>query len=231
MQTVLTRKKEVSCHQPSKENSEANTIGERSEGGVGPIFQRQKSNLILSLCDGDGDVDSLDGNSENSELKCPVCCEAYAENDKICWSRNQLCNHAFHVDCIELWLLMHDRCPVCRNEYLVSDDNFEVPAAGDGNTISQLPSPSTDRSPILEEADTLANIIRAVYRINPIVNSNCDWWFSSRPIVSPRPQCDEEGGSRPNVEQSSSSLQSPVARSDVDIETGHKICRRSSSVG
>lgn len=34
--------------------------------------------------------------------------------EDICWSKNETCPHAFHVQCITLWLMNHDDCPMCR---------------------------------------------------------------------------------------------------------------------
>jgi hypothetical protein len=42
----------------------------------------------------------------------------YEEGDEICLSHNDLCNHIFHRECIQEWLLRHDECPCCRHNYL-----------------------------------------------------------------------------------------------------------------
>ncbi len=69
---------------------------------------------------------SLNVKADNSSMlssiyspkTCPICMESYRTNDEIAWSRNKDCQHAFHLDCIMGWLLEHDSCPMCRNEYL-----------------------------------------------------------------------------------------------------------------
>jgi len=41
---------------------------------------------------------------------CPICLEGY-KIDSIC--RQMICSHVFHAECIKLWLLKHDKCPLC----------------------------------------------------------------------------------------------------------------------
>lgn len=53
-----------------------------------------------------------------SPQTCPVCCEDYQKGDEIAWSKNEKCPHAYHVDCILEWLMKHDDCPMCREQYV-----------------------------------------------------------------------------------------------------------------
>lgn len=53
---------------------------------------------------------------ENRE--CPICWEPYQVDQKICWSPNKGCSHAFHADCMIMWLMKKDNCPMCRSNYL-----------------------------------------------------------------------------------------------------------------
>ncbi|KAF3592569.1 hypothetical protein DY000_02020612 [Brassica cretica] len=54
-----------------------------------------------------------------ASFDCPVClCEFEAE-DKL--RLLPKCSHAFHVDCIDTWLLSHSTCPLCRSNLLLSD--------------------------------------------------------------------------------------------------------------
>ena len=59
---------------------------------------------------------------DESSLYCPkscsMCYDNYAKGDDIAWSKNEQCCHAFHTDCIMQWLMNHDDCPMCRNNYL-----------------------------------------------------------------------------------------------------------------
>jgi hypothetical protein len=56
-----------------------------------------------------------------SPKSCPICLEKYKENDEICWSKNEECFHAFHLECMVDWLSENDNCPLCRSHYLTTD--------------------------------------------------------------------------------------------------------------
>lgn len=43
---------------------------------------------------------------------CPVCLCEFSEHDKL--RLLPLCSHAFHIDCIDTWLLSNSTCPLCR---------------------------------------------------------------------------------------------------------------------
>lgn len=51
---------------------------------------------------------------------CPICWETYKVGEKVCWSMNEECHHAFHFDCMVNWLVDHDHCPLCRSPYLTA---------------------------------------------------------------------------------------------------------------
>ncbi|XP_073399724.1 E3 ubiquitin-protein ligase RNF128 isoform X1 [Dendrobates tinctorius] len=48
---------------------------------------------------------------------CAVCIEAYKANDVV---RILTCNHFFHKNCIDPWLLEHRTCPMCKCDILKS---------------------------------------------------------------------------------------------------------------
>jgi len=54
-----------------------------------------------------------------SPQTCPVCLEDYKKGDEIACSKNEKCPHSYHVDCILEWLMEHDDCPMCREQYVM----------------------------------------------------------------------------------------------------------------
>lgn len=43
--------------------------------------------------------------------QCTICLENYADSEK---SRTRLnCDHEFHTECLQTWIIMHNRCPYC----------------------------------------------------------------------------------------------------------------------
>jgi len=86
---------------------------------------------------------------------CAVCLCEFSEQDKL--RLLPLCSHAFHIDCIDTWLLSNSTCPLCRGalytpglgmgnpvfdfDYLRDpEDGFGLPCSGGGGAIGQKPS-------------------------------------------------------------------------------------------
>ncbi|QCD82248.1 RING-H2 finger protein ATL47 [Vigna unguiculata] len=55
---------------------------------------------------------------------CAVCLCQFSEQDML--RLLPLCNHAFHIDCIDTWLLSNSTCPLCRGS-LYDEAGFENP--------------------------------------------------------------------------------------------------------
>ena len=49
---------------------------------------------------------------------CPICLGEFEAGQEICSSKNLDCHHSFHLDCMLEWLMKHDECPLCRQDYL-----------------------------------------------------------------------------------------------------------------
>ena len=54
----------------------------------------------------------LEEDNSLNEEKCSICLNKYQEND-ICRKLNN-CQHYFHKNCINEWLLFKGNCPCCR---------------------------------------------------------------------------------------------------------------------
>lgn len=52
---------------------------------------------------------------------CSICVEEYREGDDIAWSKNEICSHVYHTDCIVAWLMNHSDCPLCRSDFLAAN--------------------------------------------------------------------------------------------------------------
>lgn len=106
-------------HSDESDNSATGSIlvvdASRTNGGLEqdckPKIRRQKTDLEISA--------SLHNLDEASRVECQICLCDFQLGDKICWSNNPQCVHAFHIDCLEPWLMKHNHCPLCRNDYLV----------------------------------------------------------------------------------------------------------------
>ncbi|KAG0623995.1 hypothetical protein M758_3G216300, partial [Ceratodon purpureus] len=47
---------------------------------------------------------------------CAVCLNEFADDDRL--RLLPMCSHAFHLECIDTWLLSHSTCPLCRRNLL-----------------------------------------------------------------------------------------------------------------
>ncbi|XP_027347826.1 RING-H2 finger protein ATL47-like [Abrus precatorius] len=56
---------------------------------------------------------------------CAVCLCQFSEQDML--RLLPLCNHAFHIDCIDTWLLSNSTCPLCRGSLYEPGFAFENP--------------------------------------------------------------------------------------------------------
>ena len=53
---------------------------------------------------------------------CAICLSSYEIGSDVVWSSNESCEHHFHVECIEEWLMKRQDgslCPCCRGEFIV----------------------------------------------------------------------------------------------------------------
>ena len=72
---------------------------------------------------------------------CVICLNPYEKGEEVSWSMNNRCNHLFHRECIVEWLVEHDDCPICRNNFLFGggSTNNDIVEADDSsaNSISE----------------------------------------------------------------------------------------------
>ena len=66
---------------------------------------------------------AVDGDSD--QPLCSICLCPYAPGDIVCWSSNPGCHHLFHAECMSQWLMKHDDCPQCRQDYLGGETDSE----------------------------------------------------------------------------------------------------------
>lgn len=78
---------------------------------------------------------------------CPICLGEYEEGDILCWSQNSSCQHAFHKECAIEWLMSHEECPLCRQNYLSLDGED-----GEDAITPRLPPVSNGPNPAESDA-------------------------------------------------------------------------------
>uniref|UniRef100_A0A0E0MP94 RING-type E3 ubiquitin transferase n=1 Tax=Oryza punctata TaxID=4537 RepID=A0A0E0MP94_ORYPU len=71
-----------------------------------PSAQYLKSSAMAARGGGGG------GGADTAARDCAVCLLEFADGDEL--RALPLCAHAFHADCIDVWLRAHASCPLCR---------------------------------------------------------------------------------------------------------------------
>ncbi|KAI3748075.1 hypothetical protein L6452_10929 [Arctium lappa] len=118
-------------HHSSSNTSQSNTYPDSSTSNA---LQRQLQQLF-HLHDSGLDqafIDTLPvfmytqvvGTNYKQSFDCAVCLSEFNEMDKL--RLLPTCSHAFHINCIDTWLLSNSTCPLCRNTLFnhgVSMDN------------------------------------------------------------------------------------------------------------
>lgn len=56
---------------------------------------------------------------------CAVCLCEFSDEDKL--RLLPTCGHAFHIDCIDTWLLSNSTCPLCRRTLMGPGNHIEIP--------------------------------------------------------------------------------------------------------
>ena len=70
----------------------------------------------------DIDYDGLESLKQELDDICSICLSKQKQNDVI---RKLPCNHHYHSECIEIWLLQRSNCPICKKEVNISDIFFQ----------------------------------------------------------------------------------------------------------
>jgi hypothetical protein len=74
-------------------------------------FEKQKRGL--SLCDLIHISEIVIKNKNTNIDYCSICLDDFDEKVIL---RKLICNHIFHINCIEKWLSENTNCPMCRHE-------------------------------------------------------------------------------------------------------------------
>lgn len=59
---------------------------------------------------------------------CAICLSDYRVGAQVVWSSNSACEHVFHLDCIEKWIMKQREgplCPCCRRDFCVDPYDTE----------------------------------------------------------------------------------------------------------
>eukprot|EP01083_Nonionella_stella_P201556 737282_1 len=88
----------------SKENEEkiVGTGKHYYNKGIIQVPVQRAPSLVSSICEC---IDPMSPSHVDSTKTCPICIEEYKIGEDICYSKNRLCPHVFHAECMKNWLM------------------------------------------------------------------------------------------------------------------------------
>jgi len=93
------------------------TESERSNSGVAPVSAVNAANP--------------DGTDESGQLGCSICTEDFTKGEEV---RVLPCNHKFHPECVDPWLLnVSGTCPLCRIDLRPKNEQLQAQAQGESS--------------------------------------------------------------------------------------------------
>nr|CAB3470607.1 unnamed protein product [Digitaria exilis] len=76
-----------------------------------------------------------------ASCECAVCLSAVQEGEMV--RQLPTCRHVYHIDCIDMWLVAHRTCPLCRSELdhpcKLNSDVLPAPPLEDPPDDHQMP--------------------------------------------------------------------------------------------
>ncbi|KAK7276411.1 hypothetical protein RIF29_17550 [Crotalaria pallida] len=64
---------------------------------------------------------------QDSACECCICLSAFRDGEKL--KKLPGCEHCFHCECVDKWLMNHSSCPLCRASLKLDvDSSFSFPA-------------------------------------------------------------------------------------------------------
>lgn len=108
-----------------------------------------------------------------SPFDCAVCLSEFEAEDKL--RLLPKCSHAFHMECIDTWLLSHSTCPLCRASLL--PDFSSNPSCSPIVLVLESGSESSREIVSDREIGLGTNLMNSVGRVNSHLSAHCDEEF------------------------------------------------------
>ncbi|KAK7276022.1 hypothetical protein RIF29_17153 [Crotalaria pallida] len=81
-------------------------------------------------------VYEAEAEAEAEEVECVICLSGFDEGE---FGRSlPKCGHAFHLECIDMWLSSHCNCPICRAPIVTVQDDSQFHDNGDDDDMLEI---------------------------------------------------------------------------------------------
>ncbi|CAG8540677.1 16700_t:CDS:2 [Cetraspora pellucida] len=135
--TVISVSQTESSHPSPQKKSRFNLFGSRNKDSahISPVAPQ-----TLTIPNPDDAV-------------CSICLSSYEDGDEL---RNLWCSHHFHKDCVDEWLSLNRRCPMCRMDVVemanerskrgksTNDNDNNNVGEGSSGAVGQIPSSQSE---------------------------------------------------------------------------------------
>ncbi|KAL5562570.1 hypothetical protein UlMin_032317 [Ulmus minor] len=114
---------------------------------------------------------SKNGIFRESVRDCAVCLIEFEDDDYV--RTLPVCSHAFHVDCIDMWLRSHANCPLCRAGIFRPESPFiplmaaRIRPSLDDAMLRRIALEPLSEAPVPESESTVTEITPCVDELSP----------------------------------------------------------------
>ena len=91
-----------------------------------PVFAFTHQHLLRNSSSSSSNINSNNGNQNSGsgeEMSCPICLLEFDVGDTVMLLNP--CMHRFHEECCKKWLRENKKCPICREQVVVSAAGFD----------------------------------------------------------------------------------------------------------
>lgn len=96
-------------------------------------------NIRKPIADASTDTghDDNEDDRDDYDNMCSICFEPFSDDQDLSRSKTNKCQHVFHSECLETWLMRHEDCPYCRTPLMTTQDFLDRTYASDNSDDEQ----------------------------------------------------------------------------------------------
>ncbi|GJY81857.1 RING-H2 finger protein ATL63-like protein [Tanacetum coccineum] len=114
--------------------------------------------------------DGNDNKLNDRALECAICLCLFEDNE--IGRKLPGCNHAFHVECIDMWLHSHSTCPICRSSIQHATINKKVENGDLEHNVNELEIIRSDQDSRVEIVTVNPDQIDQVEDVSDMMDVN-----------------------------------------------------------